>query len=343
MVNAECNTARRHVGVELVHTVGEPDLVAIAALKPADSPRLGGENLEHIRMLAEVDAPIPPITVHRQTMRVIDGMHRLRAAISRGEREIAVRYFDGDDRDAFVLAVRANISHGLPLSFADRAAAAERIILSHPNWSDRAIARTAGISAKSVSGVRAKVLGASAQLASRIGADGRERPPNSSPDGRLRVAQLLKEHPSASLRDIAREADVSISTVTDVRKRIERGDDPVLPSQRRAETRTARERTAERPRGESDLPVRDEPPVRAGQDILQVLQRDPSLRFSEQGRHLLRILHATVAGAERLPELASTVPDHQADLVAKLAEDCASQWRALAEDIRLRIDGTVGD
>ena len=70
-------------------------------------------------------------------MRVIDGTHRLRAALLRGVDVIDVLYFDGPDADAFVLAVELNHTHGLPLSRADRTAAAERIIGSHPDWSDR--------------------------------------------------------------------------------------------------------------------------------------------------------------------------------------------------------------
>ncbi|MFC7729983.1 hypothetical protein [Actinomadura keratinilytica] len=69
---------------------------------------------------------LPPILVHRRTMRVVDGMHRLRAARLQGRCEIGVRFVDGPDADVFVAAVRANIGHGLPLSLADREAAAAR-------------------------------------------------------------------------------------------------------------------------------------------------------------------------------------------------------------------------
>ncbi len=81
-------------------------------------------------------------------MRVIDGTHRLRAAILNGHEEIGVLFFDGTDDDAFVAAVRANVVHGLPLALADREAAATRIIKSHPQWSDRAIAEAAGLAAQ---------------------------------------------------------------------------------------------------------------------------------------------------------------------------------------------------
>jgi hypothetical protein len=59
-------------------------------------------------------------------MRVLDGMHRVRAAILRGDAVIAAVFFDGDADAGFVEAVRANISHGLPLTVADRKAAVAR-------------------------------------------------------------------------------------------------------------------------------------------------------------------------------------------------------------------------
>src|SRR5262245_51146343 len=76
--------------------------VPVEELLPADSPRLSGENETHAWLLAETEAALPPIVVHRETMRVIDGMHRLRAAVLRGQKTIAVKFFEGDEKDAFV-------------------------------------------------------------------------------------------------------------------------------------------------------------------------------------------------------------------------------------------------
>ncbi|WP_214415751.1 ParB/RepB/Spo0J family partition protein [Sphaerisporangium fuscum] len=116
-------------------------LVAVSDLLPADSPRLEGENPDHVRLLAESEEEFPPIVVHRPTMRVVDGMHRLRAAVLRGAERVRVLFIDGvDEADLFVLAVEANIAHGLPLTLADRRAAAARIVASKPQFSDRAIA-----------------------------------------------------------------------------------------------------------------------------------------------------------------------------------------------------------
>src|SRR5258708_15275107 len=78
--------------------------VAAASLRPADTPRLGGENLDHGKALAEVGDCWPPILVHPQTMRVIDGMHRARAARPRGQTTNQVPFFDCYAWQAFVTA-----------------------------------------------------------------------------------------------------------------------------------------------------------------------------------------------------------------------------------------------
>lgn len=138
----------RHIPQEPVH------LVPVDALSVDACPRLSGEDPDHLRILLETPNELPPILVHRPTMRVIDGMHRLSVARLRGQSQIAVRYFDGAEEDAFVLSVQNNVRHGLPLSLADRTAAATRIARSHPHWSDRTIARTSGLSPKTVAAIR---------------------------------------------------------------------------------------------------------------------------------------------------------------------------------------------
>jgi len=68
--------------------------VPVASLVRGDSPRLEGESKAHAAGMVDA-ADIPPIIVHRATMRVIDGMHRLRAASLGQQDMIAVRFFDG--------------------------------------------------------------------------------------------------------------------------------------------------------------------------------------------------------------------------------------------------------
>jgi len=59
---------------------GPVTTVPVSALRASQSPRQAGENLEHIRALADTTDELPPIIVRRADMRVVDGMHRLRAA-----------------------------------------------------------------------------------------------------------------------------------------------------------------------------------------------------------------------------------------------------------------------
>jgi hypothetical protein len=62
-----------------------PVNVVLAVLNLDGWPRLKGESQAHIQGLAEVGGGLPPILVHRQSMRILDGMHRVRAAIVRGD------------------------------------------------------------------------------------------------------------------------------------------------------------------------------------------------------------------------------------------------------------------
>ena len=54
--------------------------VPIRSLRLADSPRLTSTSEKHVHLLADTETEFPPILVHRETRRVIDGMHRLSAA-----------------------------------------------------------------------------------------------------------------------------------------------------------------------------------------------------------------------------------------------------------------------
>lgn len=293
-------------------------------LLPADSPRVVGENYEHARLLAESELPLPPIIVHRSSMRVIDGMHRLRAAHLRGRREIDVLFFDGDLRDAFVLAVRTNITHGLPLSLADRTAAAERILASHPQWSDRRVASVTGLAPSTVAGVRRRSTARCAHSNTRLGNDGRVRPLNSA-SGRLLASEYIARRPDASVRDIADAAGISVSTAQDVRKRLRAGDHPVPAAMRDGATAPP----GPSPRANPE-PAQPEAPAKSGY-ALEQLKSDPSLRFTDDGRTLLRLLAVWAAGTAQWDSLAGSVPPHCRVLVAELAREISDSWRRFAD------------
>jgi ParB-like chromosome segregation protein Spo0J len=324
-------THAREISTEVVS-------VPVLALLPADSPRLKGEDKAHVFRLAETETPLPPILVEKRTMRVIDGMHRLMAASMQGRETIDVIFFDGSEADIFLRAVQENIAHGLPLSRADRVAAAERIVASHPQMSDRTIGHSVGLSAKSVAGIRKRSIGDLSQPSARIGKDGRARPLNSG-EGRQRAAELLAQRPESSLRDVARTAGISPATVLDVRKRLERGESAVSlkhPSNSGAASRA--EANADRDEI-SALAARFSPPgsrwAALGNPVVTVekLQRDPSLRGNERGKEVLRLLHANAAAVDRLPDIATGVPTHCVSIVMQLAKQYTQMWQELASEL----------
>jgi ParB-like chromosome segregation protein Spo0J len=314
-----------------VTDAGECAVLSISALLPADSPRLAGEDTQHARLLADSDVELPPILVQRRTLRVIDGMHRLRAAVLRGEESIRVRFFDGAEDAAFIIAVEANIAHGLPLSLADREAAAARILRSHRQWSDRAIATVTGLAAKTVSAIRRGATADQPQLHSRIGRDGRVRPLNGA-DGRRRASELFALRPEASLREVAREAGISPGTARDVRERMRRGEDPIPPRQR------PRERPPEPPPPEQQLrrgvAAWRVSRTRDRATIMRNLRRDPSVRFTDAGRNLVRWLDARAVGVDGWEVMMGSVPPHCAYVIADLACAIAEEWLQIAEHLR---------
>ncbi|MGW2277635.1 ParB/RepB/Spo0J family partition protein [Streptomyces sp. NPDC001770] len=301
--------------------LSEVQEVPVAQLLPADSPRREGVDSKHVRVLAESDTALPPIVVHRGTMRIIDGMHRCRAVVLRGETLVAVRYFEGSEQDAFALAVKENTMHGLPLSAEERSAAARRLLLSHPHWSDRAVAAVSGVSARTVAALR-RETGTAGGLP-RVGRDGRARPVSSA-DGRLRAREVIEANPRASLRTVAREAGISASTVRDVRERLRDGKDVVPQNQRtKGEPRVDPPSPPGTPSGHPDPTAWN-------------LTKDPSLRFTEDGRYLLRLLMMHRFAAQRRDELAAIVPPHAATAISEAARECARVWISFADRVSAR-------
>jgi ParB-like chromosome segregation protein Spo0J len=307
--------------------------VEISSLTLADSPRLSGINLEHVEALAATQNPLPPIIVHRPTMRIVDGAHRLKAAIRRGEQTIAVRFFDGSDADAFVLAVKLNVTHGLPLALADRKRAAERIISSHPQWSDRRVASVTGISPGTVSDVRKRLGNESERTGSRIGQDGRVRPLDGSAGRRL-AGQLMREKPHLSLRQVAQAASISPETARDVRNRLRNGED-LIPGRRRKDA-VAAEAVTDR-RSEVTSLALARPPIRPQRApvpdrtaVVNRLKADPALRYSQTGRNLLRLLTLHTVWIDEWEGIIKNLPPHCSGIIVDLAQQFSDLWADFA-------------
>ncbi|MGW1605879.1 ParB/RepB/Spo0J family partition protein [Streptomyces eurythermus] len=294
--------------------------VELSCLSSISSPRTSGEDPEHIETLLSTEGNLPPILVHRPTMRVVDGRHRLKVAQLRGDTKIVARLVDGTESDAFVLAVEANIRHGLPLSLADRKRAAVHIIRTYPQWSDRRVASVTGISASTVADLRRRAGDSGTEA--RIGRDGRIRPADGSGRRRL-AAELIRSDPGLSLRYVAKQVGISPETVRDVRGRLERGESPVPDGSLRL-------------RAESQPLHRVDPGFgrAVGRDRLAMLERlkaDPALRLSETGRILLRMLTMHSIDEQEWEKILHRVPPHLYSVIAEFARDHARLWTGFAD------------
>ncbi len=314
--------------------------VPINEIKVVGSLRRGGEDPRHISALAEVCTELPPIVIHRKTMTVIDGVHRLRAVERSGATHISAVFFNGDERQAFVLAVKLNSNHGLPLSLTDRKAAALQMLADFPEWSNRRLASVVGLSDKTVAALRRR-SGAEFPHPTtvRLGRDGVAYPLVAA-EGRSRALAYLAENPDASAQEVARAAGISLTTAKDARKRAREG---------REEPRS-RVQPSHGPVRESGAghaaPVERARAHPACADLSAAVRRlraDPSLRFTEVGRKLLRTLDPSAPQPHDWAALASSLPMHCAPLIAELARHHAESWQHLAESLTERINSREAD
>lgn len=244
---------------------------------------------------------------------------------------IAGHYFEGSEAEAFVLSVSLNVSHGLPLSLADRKRAAERIATSHPQWSDRRVAAVTGISPGTVANIRHRMAGASDPGASRIGQDGRVRPLECSA-GRLLAGQLMAENPNLSLRQVAKAASISPETARDVRNRLLSGT-ALVPDRRGSGAPSPVDEGGgndSRPLNLVRSAERPDPPMIDRAAVVNRLIGDPALRYTETGRNLLRLLTLHARWTQEWDTIVSSVPPHCTDVVSGLARQFADLWTDLA-------------
>jgi ParB-like chromosome segregation protein Spo0J len=337
------------------------ELVAVDAVMQGPYLREAGTNPVHVQLLADAarSTNLPPILVQLNTKRIIDGMHRLAAAKLRGEKTISACLIDCTDEEALVLAIKANILHGLPLSKADRISGAKRILMQHPDWSDRAVASVTGLSSKTIGVLRNRSSGDMLSFEKRLGRDGKRHPVTVN-EGRKRATVYLRANPDASLREVAREADVSVGTVHSVRRLMRyETDHPAPPFPRPAQSprperleqvrrpeqasvRAAARRgvgaPAQQPAG-TIAPglqyVKRYRPV-AWSGISVKIRNDPALRYTEGGRAFLQWMAQHALNAEDWRELVSAVPQHWVDDVTTIADSVSAEWRMFAAQLRRR-------
>jgi hypothetical protein len=199
-------------------------------------------------------------------------------------------------------------------------------------------------------------------LNTRLGRDGRRRPLRAA-EGRRAAADILAREPDTSLREVARQAEISLGTASDVR-RLLAAEQPAAPH---ATARVPGARTAPAPLpvpgaaavpGPAPTPATgpasalvldarpavpygrspsrpDAPALAAARSRLDVLQRDPSLHYSEGGRRLLQLAFATLGFLDS-PGRPAAAPNHCRDALREVALACADGWRDFA--VRLGAD-----
>jgi hypothetical protein len=119
----------------------------------------------------------PPVVVFKtpQGLVLADGFHRVEAAKRARHESIEAEIHEGTLTDAVAYALKANITHGLRRSNADKRRAVEIALLHWPDESHRKLADRCGVSDKFVAEVRGSTANDS-QLTGRVGKDGRRRP-----------------------------------------------------------------------------------------------------------------------------------------------------------------------
>jgi hypothetical protein len=328
--------------------------VAITDLSPGLYLRHGGTNAVHVKLLIDAAGAteLPPILVQQNGWRVIDGLHRLEAAKRRGDHSINVRFLDCTDSEALVLAIKSNVSHGLPLSKADRVSGAKRVLSAHPDWSDRVIAGITGLSSKTVGSIRRGSTDGSHLESKRLGRDGRRRPLTAG-EGRRRAAEYISAHPDAPLRQVAKAADVSLGTVHDVSTRLRRGVSPDLdkrpapansiemhPAERSHLAEGSVSSIAEASSSGDGKPRRrnhiDAAPTWEG--IASKVANDPTIRYTEGGKEFLRWMTTHAATPKAWREFSSAIPVHWLSVLAPIADSISDEWQLFAEWLRSRQD-----
>lgn len=305
--------------------------IQLRLLVPAFSLREAGTDARHVQMLAEAASStvLPPILVQRRNSRIIDGLHRVEVARLRGEWSIRARLIDCTDEEALILAVKSNVVHGLPLSRADRISSAKRIIASHPDWSDRVLAGITGLSAKTIASIRNITTDPAQPHVKRLGRDGKRRPVAPG-EGRRRAVEYINDHPEASLREVARAADVSIGTAHDLREKVRRGALHAIPDISQRDTReTNRAPACEDMADAQGL---------AWPAIAAKLANDPSLRYTQGGRAFLRWMTAHSAEPNEWSNFIDAVPQHWLRDVRRVAVNMTEEWRRFAEQLGYRQD-----
>ena len=234
---------------------------------------------------------------------------------------VPVRYFEGTHEEAFVEAVKANVTHGKPLTLAEREAAARKLLGMHNDWSNRLVGDVCGLSDKTVGRLR-KTTAELPQLSVRMGRDGRHRPIDSNPL-RKQIATVLRAKPDASPEEVARNLSTSASTVRDVRRRIQTGRSPTRS------TRVVSVETSGRTAPQRDG---DRRAIRASVDW----EADSAIRSLPRGNELVEWLQRTRIRPDHWEGLVAEIPLGRIQQLIEEAESRSLEWTRFAAALEAR-------
>lgn len=70
--------------------------------------------------------------------------------------------------------------------------------------------------------------------------------------------------------------------------------------------------------------------------VVKALAADPTVRHSERGRELLRLLTLHAIEPDDWAALVAAVPSHRRAMIVKLAESLSLTWQQFADELRRR-------
>ena len=140
-------------------------------------------------------AEFPPVVVvfDGASYWLADGFHRYFGARDAGESAIAVQVINGTQRDAVLYSLKANATHGLKRTNADKRKAVETLLkdAEWAAWSDRKIAEVCGVGYSLVSDVRKAIcpIRADAPVARTVERNGKTYTQNTANIGKKQTVE----------------------------------------------------------------------------------------------------------------------------------------------------------
>ena len=195
--------------VEVVHRGGLVELPISTLTFDTDIQCREGMRSETVAMYREdmlAGGTFPPMVVFYDGNKrwVADGFHRGQAYREAGIEKVPVDERQGTKRDAILFAVGANAAHGLRRTNADKRRAVEMLLRDAEwrLWSDRELARRAGVSNQFIANMRPSLSTVDSQpgtdTPARKGADGRTI--NTSNIGKRKPVETCPSEESNQLR-----------------------------------------------------------------------------------------------------------------------------------------------